>query len=223
MTHNMYEWAKTGNFDINLLQKSKSASILKELGLQVPETRHYSSENMFSDSSLTNYVDSHCPILILATPNDKKLDKKGIFDINSVKELSDFVNKIDEKRAYEFALIPQIQGIKEGYVGTARNSGDSIYIELFVEEFVTDLRKLTSTGVDSSKLKSGECFGKMLKTYSVTHRREMCIIRDSCSALSGYYEFIYGDIHGKSGLWFVDYQSDLVFTRLNALQPNNGD
>ncbi len=213
----MHEWKQRGDLPLKITRKEEAYKLLKKMGLSVIEMKTIRGVDTTQDKSseLEEYLNKYSPFLILATPNDNQHPKEGEFDIQTIEDFQRFVNKLKDINIYDLNLIQMVFGVPDGFVGTAVSSNLETFVEILVEEGITDVRKLTSGNADASKIANARFIGRILKSGNPKdYLKYLSKIRDLVGPRAGYYEFIKGEVRGVKNIWFVDYQADPIYKNI---------
>jgi hypothetical protein len=205
MDNGMYNWKRKG-FNINILPKDESSKLMKKAGISTLNIIKIESIDSMNEEMMKSG-----PFLVIAHPKNIDLNKEGEFNIDSMDKLNKFLKILKNPKNYDIFLIPQINGIKNGYVGVVINSLNTLFIEILFEDNITDVRKLTREGSNLLNIYSGKyiknrLFAKPNTPIFVLEEFEK--IKNIISPLEGYFEFVQGTVNGNEGIWFVDYQND---------------
>lgn len=178
---------------------------LKELKFATTDYKSLSYKNFcLNFNSLLDAMKGSEYIIIFEPPNEN-FQRYGIDYTDNQSEVRDFIsskgNFLDE---YNVSLIEKINEIDSSFCGTViSNERGNVVIETLKGS--VDSRFLTSTGADYENIECYEFNG-----YELNSRVPSIIlkIKKDCEFISGYYEFAYGEVKGKKGVFYTFYSDN---------------
>ncbi len=220
--HHMCEWLVGLGESIPSNSKAAAYTFMKSIGLPVVKIRTFGSRYLFNEKAkeLEEFINDEGPFLIIASPMDPRLPRRGAFNIVTLEDLYEFMSKLEDRDSYTINLIQQVVGVVDSFVGTVVHSNLETLVEIYFGEGVTDVRSLTSGGADPKRIAYGVFIERVFtKGEPKGFMREMCRVRDMVYGFPGYYEFVYGLCGGAEGIWFTDYQSSPMYLNIFEKEP----
>ena len=214
--HSFQDWINAG-VNISLDDKRTVYKRMKLLGLPHVEMKTFNYQDLYNpNNDINEFIEKYQPVLVTTSPKEKGLPRKGRFDINSLKDLYSFVKELTQLEKYDITLVQMVQGIEDGYVGTAISNGlGNVLLEILKENYITDVRELTSTGCDPSKIAHIYAInGRLLRTSEKIPFYDVKRIIKYVEPLKGYFEFVKGKIRNKIDIFFTDFQTNELFIQI---------
>ncbi|MCM8803330.1 MAG: hypothetical protein NC827_08520 [Candidatus Omnitrophica bacterium] len=214
--HSFQDWINAG-VNISLDDKQTVYRRMKALNLPCVEMKTFNYQDLYNtNNDIKEFIEKYKPILVTASPKERGHPRKGRFDIATLEDLHSFIKELTPLEKYDITLIQMVQGIEDGYVGTAISDGyGGILLEILKENYITDVRELTSTGCDPNKISRIYAInGRLIKTSEKVPFSDVRKIIKSIEPLRGYFEFVKGKIKNNIDIFFTDFQTNELFIQI---------